>query len=368
MSATGAEKRVTWGELFFDLVFVFAITQVSDLLHHDHSWAGVGRALVVFVPIFWAWVGTSVHANTHDVDNPLDRLGIFGIALGALFMALATPLAYGDRGVLFGAAYFAIRLILAALIFRGWRFGLSPFSVAVAVSGPLLLIGGLLDGPARIALWALAAVVDLTSPRLLRRRLIGLRFDADHMPERFGLLLIIALGESILATGRPAASAAHLTAGMVAAVATAFVLVCAMWWVYYHFAASAVRHALATAEVQTDIVRQVLSYGHLAFIGGVIVMAGGLAEVIAHPDRHLHPGSAALLVGGTALYLATFGYTRWRMFRAWSTTRLSAAAAVLAIGPLAPYVPALATLAAVAAVVVSLNIVEYEIVRRRAAV
>jgi Predicted membrane protein len=110
----GAEKRVTWAELFFDLVFVFAITQVSELLHHDHSWAGVGRALIVFVPVWWAWVGTTIHANRHDVDTVHDTLGIFVVGLGSLGMALALPGAYGDRGVLFGAAYLSAYAAVAA--------------------------------------------------------------------------------------------------------------------------------------------------------------------------------------------------------------------------------------------------------------
>src|SRR5687767_4448351 len=89
------EKRVTWAELFFDLVFVFAVTQISHLLHDHHDWAGVGRAVVVFVPLWWAWVGTSIHANTHDVDNPIDRIGIFAVGLCSLFMALALTDPYG---------------------------------------------------------------------------------------------------------------------------------------------------------------------------------------------------------------------------------------------------------------------------------
>ncbi|MQY06885.1 low temperature requirement protein A [Actinomadura macrotermitis] len=358
-------KRVTWAELFFDLVFVFAVTQVSALLHHDHSWAGAGRALVVFVPVYWAWVGMSVHADTRDVDNPLDRIGIFGVGLCALFMALATPLAYAERGLLFGASYYAARLLLAVLIFRGGRMALSPFSVAIVVSGPLLVAGGLADGGLRTGLWALAAAVDLLTPRLLRSRLTGLRFDADHMPERFGLFLLIALGESVVATGAAAASADRLGADVLGAVAASFVLVCALWWVYYHFAADAVRHALETAEVQTDIVRQVLSYGHLAFIAGVVALAGGLAEVVGHPGDHLHPGTAGLLFGGCALYLTTFGYTRWRMFRKMSWTRVAAGLVVLALLPAAPLVPALAALVLVAAVAVALNAVEFAVVRRR---
>jgi low temperature requirement protein LtrA len=237
------EKRVTWAELLFDLVFVFAVIQLSGLLHHDHAWAGVGRALVVFVPLF-------------------------------------------------AGSYHVARLVLAFLVFRGRRATLNPFSVAVTVSGPLLLAGAFLHGPARLTLWAVAAAVDLATPRLLRGRLSGLRFDPAHLPERFGLFLIIALSESIVATGAPAASAARFGTGTAAAVGGAFVLVC-------------------------------------------------------------------------ALYLTTFGYTRWRMFRLWSVYRLSGAAVLLALLPAAPRVPALAALYAVAAVVIAVNVVEYILVRRR---
>ncbi len=363
--AAEVEKRVTWAELLFDLVFVFAITQLSGLLHHDHSWAGVARTLIAFVPIYWAWVGTSIHANTHDVDRALDRIGVFGVALCALFMALAAPLAYEEHGVLFAASYLVARVILAALVFRGTTIALNPFSVAVFVSGPLLLAGGFTHGTARILLWALAAAVDLSTPRLLRGRLLHLRFDPSHLPERFGLFLIIALGESVVATGAPAAEGREIGAGVMGAVAGSFVLICGLWWVYYHFGASAIRHALTTAEVQSDVVRQVLSYGHLSFIAGIVALASALAEVVEHPGDHLRLDIAALLFGGCALYLATFGYTRWRMFRLWSVYRLSAAGVILALLPLAPLVPALAALYALAAVVIALNAVEYAVVRAR---
>ncbi|MBW8483965.1 low temperature requirement protein A [Actinomadura parmotrematis] len=362
----GEPKRVEWAELFFDLVFVFAVTQVSALLHHDHSWAGAARALVVFVPVYWAWVGTSVHADTRDAERPAARVAVFAIGLCALFMALATPLAYGDRGLLFGASYCAARLLLAALMLGRRWWTLSPFSVAVVVSGPLLLAGGLVDDAGvRVLLWALAGATDLLTPRLLRSRLMGLRFDPGHMPERFGLFLLIAMGESVVATGAAAAAAPHLSAGLLGAVAAAFALVCALWWVYYHFAASAVQHALRTAAVQTDVVRQVLSYGHLAFIVAIIIVATGLHSVVGRPGEHLHPGTAALLVGGCALYLATFGYTRWRMFRKVAWTRLAAALVVLPLLPAAPHLPALATVALLALLVGVLNVVEFQVVQRR---
>jgi low temperature requirement protein LtrA len=364
-----AAKRVTWAELFFDLVFVFAVTEVSALLHHDHSWPGVGRAVVVFVPIWWAWVGTSIHANTHNVDNPLDRIGIFAVGLCSLVMALAVPGAYGERGALFGGGYLALRLVLAALVFRGPALTLNTFSVGLLVTGPLLAIGGALHGGWRVGLWAAAGLVDLSVPALVRRRLARIRFDAEHLPERFGLFLIIALGESIVAVGASAV-ADPLSPARLAAVAAAFTLACALWWVYFVFAASAVRHAVATARIQTDIIRQVLAYGHLAFIGAIIAVAVGLAEVVAHPLTPLALDVAALMVGGTALYLAVFGYTRWRMFGTVSWTRLGAAAVCVLLLPAVLGVPALAALLALVVVTVALNVLEAAIVaraRRRAA-
>ena len=361
-----AEKRVTWAELFFDLVFVFAITQVSALLHGDHSWAGLGRAAVVFIPIYWGWVGTTIFANLRDVDDPLDRITIFAVGLGSLLMALAVVDAFGDRGLLFGAGYMALRVILAAAVFRGWRMSANAFSVGLLVTGPLLVAGGFTTGSARITLWATAAVIDLAVPTVLRKRLMKVRFETAHLPERFGLFVIVALGESIVAIGAPAAAEGALRWEQVLAVALAFALACGLWWVYFVYAASAVRHALETASVQTDIVREVLSYGHLFFLTGIIALAVGLAEVVGHPTEHLHLDVAALLFGGTALYLATFGYTRYRMFRQWSTTRLGAAAVLLAILPLAPTVPGVLSLTALTVVVVALNLEEYRRVAARA--
>jgi low temperature requirement protein LtrA len=359
-----AEVRVTWAELFFDLVFVFAVTEVSTSLRGDQTWLGVAHAIVVFVPIYWVWVGTCVYANTHMIDTATDRLGIFAIGLMGLFMALAVPDAYHSRGVLFGGSYLAARLVLLWLARRGGGQAPITYSVAVLVSGPLLVIGGFLPSTVRALVWAVAAVTDLASSALGRRLLARVQFAPGHLAERFGGFLIIALGESIVAIGAPAAAERRLSPGTLGAVAAAFVLACALWWVYYVFAAGAVRHSLETSPTRGDIIRRVLSYGHLSFIGAVIAVAVGLAQVIGHPDTRLAAGSAGLLFGGCALYLATFGYTRWRMFRTVSRTRLSAAAAVLVLSPVALVVPALAALSGLAVVVVVLNVVEHWIVNR----
>lgn len=360
-----AEKKVAWSELFFDLVLVFAITQVSALLHHEHTWGGVGRALIVFVPVYWVWVGATVHANTHDADRARTRLGLFAIGLCGLLMALAVPGAFGDRGLLFACAYFGARLSLALLVHPGLRLRPSPVAMSLVLGGPLLVAGAFLDGWARTALWALAAAADLASPRLTRRHMIRIPFDSGHLAERFGLFVMIAIGESIVAIGAPVASREHLTAGPLLAVAMAFALACGLWWVYFHLAADAIRHGLRAAAVPADVVRQVLSYGHLSLIASVIGVAVGMAEAVARPGGRLPLAVTALLYGGCSLYLATYGYTRWHLFHKWSVTRLTTAAAVLALLPVAAALPALGALALLAAAVAALNLVELGYVRRR---
>lgn len=364
--AQAEEKRVSWAEGYFDLVFVFAITQVSGLLNRDHGAGGLLRALVVFVPLYWAWVGTTVQANVRDVDNPRDRLGIFAVSLSGLFMALALPEAYGTRGLLFGASYWAARLVLFGLIVRvrgSWR---GPYGIGAAISGPLLLAGGLLHGEVRLGLWALAALTDLAGPSVLRRRLAAVVYHPGHLPERFGLLVLVALGESIVGTGAPVAAGRSLTGAELVAVAAAFTISCGLWWLYFVHAGEAMRYAVEVAESRRDIIRLVYSYGHLSLVAGVIAVAVGFNETVARPDRMLDPGTLGLLYGGCALFLLTFSYTRWIMFKAVAWLRLGTVAVQLLLVPLLWRLPALGTLLTLAGLLVLLNLLEFVWLRRAA--
>jgi low temperature requirement protein LtrA len=327
-------KRVTWAELFFDLVFVFAVTQGSVLLHGDHSPAGIVRAVVVFVPVYWVWVGTTIQSNVNDLSRPLDRLPIFAVALGGLFMALAVADAYHGRALLFAGSYWGCRLVLGIRLFVGPHFTLNPFVVSMTITGPMLVVGALVH------------------------------YDPGHLSERFGTFVLIALGESIVAIGSPAAVSHHLDANTLLTMAAAFALTCGLWWVYFHFATDAMRHALATAKVQLDITRHVLSYGHVLFIASIMTIAVGMSEAVHHPSERLSWGVTALLYVGCAIYLSGFGYTRWMMFRKVSSTRLVAAGALLALLPLGRAIPAAAALALAALVLAVLNVVEYQIVAR----
>ncbi|HEU5266720.1 MAG TPA: low temperature requirement protein A [Jatrophihabitans sp.] len=367
MTEHAAEKRVTWAELFFDLVFVVAVTRVSELLGSDHGWGGLLRALVVFVPVYWLWVGTAIQTNLQDMTRPLMQLRVLAIALAAVFMAIAVPEAYHDLGMVFAIAYWLGRIVIGSQLLyfaaRARTLPVNPYTVSMFGTGPMLVLGATLHGDARLAVWGAAALIDLATPSLLRARLRGMHYDAGHLSERFGLFVLIALGESVVSvvtsTGPGDLDVAHGSA-----VAVAFVVSCGLWWVYFYFAADAMRYALATAKVQLDITRLVLSYGHLSFIAAIILVSVGLHESIAHPGEALSWGYAGLLVGGVALYLASFGFTRWAMFRLVSWTRLIAAAAVLVLLSVATQVPALAVLVAIAVILVTLNVVEYARVER----
>lgn len=356
---TQLDKRVSWAELFFDLVFVFAVTEVSSLLEQDRSWSGALRALIVFVPIYWAWVGVTIQANVRDISGPLQRMTVFAVALCGLFMALAVPEAYGGRAMLLACAYLAARWLLGVFLY-GRSYGeVNPVTVSMAITGPLLVVGAIVHGSAREAVWASAALIDLSTPAVLARRLRRMHFDAPHLAERFGSFVLIALGESVVAIGVSAQSRGSLPVSVAFAVSIAFVVSCGLWWVYFNFAADAVRHALATAEVQLDITRRVLSYGHLSFIAAIIAVSVGLREAVAHPGRALSGSGVGLLFGGSAIYLATFGYTRWMMFRLVSVTRLTAAVAVAVLIVAALHLPAVGSLAVLAVVLIALNTVEH---------
>ena len=240
-----------------------------------------------------------------------------------------------------------------------WRIAAAELRIA-----PLFVIGALTHDPVREIIWGVAALADLAVPTVRRRQLARMQLDSGHLTERFGLFVLIAIGESVVAAGVPAADSEHLSAAVLVAVALAFCLTAGLWWVHFHFAADAILFSMETSAEQATITRHVLSYGHLGFIAAVVCVAVGVEEAIAEPTHHLSWPFAVLLIVGCAVYLATFGYTRWQMFRLVSKTRLLTAVVMLAALPIAPHLPALATLALAGAIVAGLNVIEYLRVRR----
>ena len=363
------EHEVTPLELFFDLVFVFAMTQVTSLLVDDPTWGGVLRAMLVVAALWWAWEAFAWLTSTMDVDEGGVRLAVLA-AMGAMFgVALAVPGAFGDDAVLFGVAYLLVRvlhLVLSVIVGRDdpdRRGAILRFVPTAMLGASLLVLAGFLDGDLRIAVWVVALAVDYLGPTVLGVG-GGWRIAPEHFAERHGLIVLIALGESIIAIG--VGAGLGLGRGVLVGAALGIVVVSALWWLYFDVAAIFARRRLMQAR-GLDLHRLALhSYGYLPLpmVAGVVLFAVGLETTLHHVDEELETVPAVALCGGTALYLlghiAFLFRTTGRVFR----RRTVGAVVMIALIPAAVAIPALAALALVSAVC-SL-VVAYEVLRYRA--
>jgi low temperature requirement protein LtrA len=364
----GDEHRVTPLELFFDLVFVFAITQVTILLAEDPTWGGVLRGMLVLAALWWAWTAYAWLTSATDVDEGGVRLVMFA-SMGAMFgVALAVPGAFGDDAVLFGVAYLLVRLlhlVLSATVARedpGRLGALLRFSPTAILGAALLVLAGFLEGNERIAVWVVALAIDYLGPVVVGVGQ-GWQVAPEHFAERHGLIILIALGESLIAIGVGAGF--ELGTGVIVGAALGIVVVSALWWLYFDVAAIFARGRLIQAR-GLELHRLALhsySYLHLPMFAGIVLFALGLKTTLGHVDEALDTVPAVGLCGGVALYLlghiAFLLRTTGRIFR----RRTLGATVLLALVPVAVAVPALAALALVSAVC-SL-IVAWEAIRYR---
>jgi low temperature requirement protein LtrA len=364
-----SEHEVTPLELFFDLVFVFALTQVTSALADDPTWGGVLRGMLLVAALWWAWTAYAWLTSTMDVDEGGVRLVILSAMGTMLVVALAVPDAFGDDAVLFGAAYLLVRLlhlVLYAIVGRGDPDLLGAvlrFAPTAIAGASLLILAGFLDGDGRIAVWMVALAIDYGGPAVIGR-MHGWRIAPEHFAERHGLIVLIALGESIIAIGVGAGF--ELVTGVVVAAALGIVVVSALWWLYFDVAAIFARRELmqASGAEQASLARDAYSYLHLPMVAGIVLFALGLKTTLGHVGEALDTVPAVALCGGAALYLlghiAFLLRATGRVFR----RRTVGAVVLLGLVPAAVAIPALAALALVSAVC-SL-IVAYEAIRYRA--
>jgi low temperature requirement protein LtrA len=362
------EHQVTPLELFFDLVFVFAVTQVTRFLADDPTWGGVLRGMLVLVALWWAWTAYAWLTSATDVDEGGVRLTMLASMGAMLVVALAVPGAFGDDAVLFGVVYLIVRLlhlVLSATVAGDDpdRRGALLRYLPTATLGPMLLVlAGFLEEDARIAVWVVALAIDYLGPVVIGVG-GGWQVAPEHFAERHGLIVLIALGESIIAIGVGAGF--ELETGVIAGAALGIVVVSALWWLYFDVAAIVARRRLVQAR-GLELHRLALhaySYLHLPMVAGIVLFALGLKTTLDHVDEELHTVPAVALCGGVALYLLAhiaFLYrTTGHLFR----RRTIGAVVLLALVPAALMLPALAALALVGAVC-SL-VVAYEAIRYR---
>ena len=355
------ERRVTPLELFFDLVFVFAITQVTAFLSDHPTWAGLVQGLALLAALWWAWVGYSWLTNNavRAEEATPARLVVLAAMAAMLIASLAVPDAFGEAGTLFGGAYFVVRLLHLSLY--AYTTGDSPEALRTVIGfapgflgGPVLLIvAGSLDGPAQGVLWALALAIDYGVALL--RGVAGFRVHAGHFVERHGLIIIIALGESIVAIGVGAAGL-ELGAGVVLAAVLGMILAAGLWWTYFDYVALVAERRLISAQGQerATLARDSYSYLHLPMVAGIVLVALGVKKTLAHVGDPLGVVPAAALCGGVALYLLGHNAFRLRDVGSVSIPRLAATTISLALIPAAVRMPSLITLAATATLLVTL--------------
>jgi low temperature requirement protein LtrA len=364
-----AEQRVTPLELFFDLVFVFGLTQVTSLASADPTWSGLARGMFVLAALWWAWAAYAWLTNTIDPDEGAARLAVFGAMAAMLIVGLAAPGAFDDDALLFGVAYLAVRvlhIVLYALAaddedIRGAVMRLAPTSI---VAPGLILGAAALDGTAQGIVWLVALAVDYSGPLFGGGR--GWRVFPAHFAERHGLIVIIALGESIVAIGIGAAGI-DLGGRVVLAAILGVVVSAALWWSYFDVVAIVAERKMTEAKgvARSRIARDSYSYLHLPMVAGIILLALGVKKTIGHVDEPLEPVPAVALCGGVALYYLAHIAFRLRNVRSVNWQRLVAAVGCLALIPVATNARAIVSLAAIAGLCAILT--TYEAIRFREA-
>jgi low temperature requirement protein LtrA len=366
-----AEKRVAPLELFFDLVFVFALTQVTLLMSDNPTWEGLGQGVLVLVALWWSWGAYAWLTNYIAADEGLERLLMFA-AMGAfLIAALAVPEAFGDDALLFAIAYAAARW-LHIFVFAEANDDVDTGQAIVvlartALPAPLMLIGAaLVGGTGQAVIWILALTIDLAGPFVFGVR--GFQVSAGHFAERFGLIVIIALGESIVAIG--AGLEGEIDAGVVAAAALGLIVACALWWAYFDWVAldAESRFRRARGDHRATIARDAYSYLHFPMIAGIVLIALGVKKTIGDVDEPLKTAPAVALFGGIALYYAGHVGFRFRNTQTLYRGRLVALAVAVALIPVATEVDALVAMglaAGLTSAVVGYEVVRYAEARRR---
>jgi low temperature requirement protein LtrA len=358
------EKRVAPLELFFDLVFVFALTQVTLLMSNHPTWEGLGQGLLVLALLWWAWGAYAWLTNYIAADEGVERLLMFAVMGAFLVAALAVPEAYGDDPLLFAVAY-AVARWLHIFIWAEANDDVDTGQAIVrlartALPAPLLLVvGALLGGTAQAVVWIVALSIDFAGPYVFGVR--GFQVSAGHFAERFGLIVIIALGESIVAIG--AGLEGEIDGGVLVAAALGLTVACGLWWAYFDVIALVAegRFRQAEGDERARMARDAYSYLHLPMIAGIVLVALGLKKTIGDVDKPLDTVPAVALFGGIALYYAAHVGFRLRIVGTLNTQRVVAVVLCLALIPVGSEVDAVVALALAAAVTSAL--IAYEAIR-----
>jgi low temperature requirement protein LtrA len=360
------ERRTSSVELFWDLVFVFAVTQVTTLLSRHLSWGGLGRAMLILALVWWAWSAFVWAANAEASDSAELRIALLVASAFIFICGLAVPEAFGTGGLLFAITYALVRFLHLGVYADASRRGnaswyaIAGFASTVAIGMVLLVVGAVLHGDARVILWAIAALIDYAGPAwLTRERLRGLqRVAVAHFAERYSLFVIICLGESIVAIGLGASVKHELSAELVAVVSMGLLITAAMWWTYFDRYAVLAEERLRAHGDPVLAAADAYSYLHLVIVAGIIIFAAGVRLVVGSASATPSDAVRLALCGGVALYLIGHVAFALRMISRVGYEKLIVAGALMLLYGAGGQLPAWGLLAAMCGLLVALCVLE----------
>ena len=342
-------------ELYFDLVLVLAFTQCTALMAAQSTWEGLAQGMLVLALLWWAWAAYAWLTSVIDPEEGAVRLVMFAAMAALLVAALGVPEAFEDRGLTFAIAYGVVRtanialFLLASRTDPPLRRAVVGWAIGSAIGVALVVGAAFLDGVAQGALWGIAILIDWGEPALFG--VAGWRLVPAHFADRHNLVIILALGESIVALG--VGAEIDLDAAVITAVVLGIALASALWWIYFDVVALVTARRLTLApegRERNRLARDSYTYLHFPMVAGIVLAALGLEETLAHVDESLDGPHAVALLGGTALYLLAHVALRLRNAHTLNVQRLGLALVLVALVPVALEAPALATLAGVTAV------------------
>jgi low temperature requirement protein LtrA len=356
-SGAEEERKTSYLELFFDLVFVFAFTQVTALILEDTSVQGFLRSALVLAMVWWAWAAYTWMTNAIDIENVVTRLIIFAAMAAGFFMALSVPDAFQDEAAWFAVAYFVVRILQTTLYAWGVRadpgylravLRLAPWFLLAAL---VALAGGFVDPDYRAWVWLVSLVIDVVGTLTVGRA--EWHVSPSHFAERFALIVIIALGESIVAIGI-GTSLLERDATYALSVVVAFVGVAALWWSYFDFAAVGVARALrrSSPAARTPLARDVFTFFHYPIVLGIILYAVAAKKTLEHPVEPLPDAGRWALGLGIAIFLSGFVLMRYRVLRRIAWERVGAAVVALVVAVALEGADALVTIGVVILVLI----------------